>query len=95
MAKYTINNIEIQAVQLRWNTWGELCETFPGVINAKNSARISFVYSDDCGESPPFMEIDIPVLSGKMLVKHGDFVFKTKSGQHYACPPYIFKKLID
>lgn len=88
--KYRSKVVEIEAVQLRWTTWNEMCEFLGDIISPGSSARHTDEYSDTCGEQGPYMELTIPTLEGDHLARHGDFIIKGLIGEFYPCKPEVF-----
>ena len=96
MGKYRKRPVVIEAVQLRWSTWGEMCDFLGDIISADNHARSSGAYSDTCGETPggayhAWIELTIPTLEGDMIARHGDWIIKGVQGEFYPCRPDIFE----
>jgi len=90
MAKYRKKPVVIEAVQLRWTTWNEMCDLLGEIINPGNPARYVDTFSDTCGEVGPYVELTIPTLEGNHLARHGDFIIKGVKGELYPCKPDIF-----
>jgi hypothetical protein len=88
--RYRKKPVVVEALQLCWATWDELCDFMPGVINEDNPARESDEASDPCGESPFYIELTIPTLEGEHIAKHGDWIIKGVQGEFYPCKPDIF-----
>jgi hypothetical protein len=82
--------VEVEAVQLRWATWSELCKFMGDIIGPDNPGRFSSQFSDACGEDGPYIELDIPTLEGVMIARHGDWIIKGVQGEFYPCKPDIF-----
>lgn len=95
MAKYRKKPVVIEAVQLRWATWSEMCDFLGGIINPENPGRNTDDYSDTCGESVPYIELTIPTLEGNHIAKHGDWIIKGVNGEFYPCKPDIFEKTYE
>ena len=95
MAKYRKKPVVIEAVQLNWENWNEICEFLNGIISTENPARESEDYSDACEEVSPYIEITIPTLEGNHIAKHGDFIIKGINGEFYPCKPDIFHKTYE
>ena len=94
MPKFRKKPVVIEAVQLNWQNWSQVCE-FLG--DSFRPARMTKEYSDDCGEqrdggSRDFIEMTIPTLEGDMLARHGDWLIKGVNGEFYPCKPDIFEK---
>lgn len=87
--QYRKKPVVIEAVQLRWSTWGD--DLLTGIISADNPGRMVSTYSDTCGElGPEYIEITIPTLEGPMIARHGDWIIKGVKGEIYPCKPDIF-----
>ncbi len=96
MAKYRKKPVVIEAVQLCWKNWGELCDFVGDIINENNPGRYTDAYSSTCGEpGPEYIELDIPTLEGTHLAKHGDFIIKGVHGEFYPCKPDIFAETYE
>lgn len=91
MAKYRKKPVVIEAVQLKWETWGEICDFVGDIVTPENPARSVDDCSDTCGEAPPFIEMTIPTLEGNHIAKHGDYIIKGVKGEFYPCKPDIFE----
>lgn len=89
--KYTKKPVEIEAVQLNWANWNEICEFLGPIISPENPARNVDTCSDGCGESTPYIELTIPTLEGPMIARHGDYIIKGIHGEFYPCKPDIFE----
>lgn len=93
--KFRKRPVEIEAVQVRWSTWGELCTFMGDIISLDNTGRTVETYSDSCGETRPFIELTIPTLEGNMIAHHGDWIIKGISNEFYPCRPDIFEKTYE
>lgn len=88
MPQYRKKPIVIEAIQLRWTTWSEMCDFLPNTPPARNV----LTSSDTCGEQGPhYIELTIPTLEGDMIAKHGDYIIKGVKGEFYPCKPDIFE----
>jgi hypothetical protein len=94
MARYRKKSTTVEAVQLTWRTWCELCDFLGDIISPENPGRNTNNYSDTCGEQGGYIEITIPSTSGKTIVKHGEFIIKDDD-QLYVCDPDIFRKTYE
>ena len=91
MGKFRKKPVVIEAVQLRWTQWNEVCELLGDVISPENPARSVEIFSDNCGEQgPPYIELTIPTLEGSHVARHGDWIIKGVKGEFYPCKPDIF-----
>lgn len=93
--KFRKKPIVIEAVQLRWDTWNEMCD-FAGVGSL----------DDDCPEGTqndlennPLPDggpgLMIPTLEGIMLGRPNDWIIKGVKGELYPCKPDIFKETYE
>ena len=93
--KFRKKPVVIEAVRLRWATWGELCEFLGDIISADNPGRDTLTAdeaSDTCGEiGPRYIALDIPTSEGVMTALHGDWIIKGVAGEFYPCKPDIFQ----
>ena len=89
--KYRKKPVVIEAIQLRWTTWNEICDFLGDIISEDNPGRNSDSYSDACGEEGPYIELTIPTLEGDHIARHGDWIIKGISGEFYPCKPDIFE----
>lgn len=83
--KYRKKPVVIEAVQLRWDTWSEMCE-FAGVgrlIDGNPEGR----HADD-GDT---IGLDIFTLEGVMHASENDWIIKGVKGEIYPCKDEIFK----
>jgi len=96
MARYRKKPVVIEAVQLKWTTWDEMCDFLGDIISPDNPARHTENYSDTCGEQgPPWIELTIPTLEGDHVAKHGDYIIKGIKGEFYPCKPDIFDETYE
>ena len=67
MTQFQKRPVVIDAVQLCWRNWSDVCELFAGdLINADNPARSVETFSDKCGEEAgPWIELDDPDARGR------------------------------
>ena len=90
--KYQKKPVIIEAVQLNWKNWDEICDFLNDIINKDNPGRNTETFSDNCGEQgPTFIELTIPTLEGDHIAKHGDWIIKGIRGEFYPCKPDIFE----
>lgn len=84
MARYRKLPVEIEAVQLRWDNWSEMCE-FAGVGSlAEGKPEGKMLDGQMIG-------LQIPTLEGVMLANEGDYIIRGVKGELYPCKPDIFK----
>ncbi len=85
--KYRKKSVIIEAVQLRWDTWEEMCE-FIGVGKLTDNKPEGKM--DGLG-----IGLDIPTLEGLMHADENDFIIKGIQGEFYPCKPDIFMKTYE
>lgn len=92
MAKYKKKPVVIEAIQLGWDTWSEVCEfvdkeSFGGGVYLDSTTGVEM---PDGGTSN-LMGLKIKTLEGTMLARRGDFIIKGINGEFYPCKPDIFE----
>lgn len=86
MAKFRKKPVVIEALQLEWGTWSEMCE-FAGVGKlADGKPEGCFIGNDE-----NTMGLQIPTLEGTMTAREGDWIIKGVKGELYPCKPEIFE----
>lgn len=104
MTLYRKKPVEVEAVQLRWDTWSEMCE-FAGVGSDEGQPHGVYVFPNGTySTEPPFIGEDIPsvffdarigllipTLEGTMLAMENDWVIRGVKGELYPCKPDIFE----
>lgn len=97
MGKFKAKPVEIEAIQLRWDTWGEVCEFVAertGVSPKNFAFHISAEEaSDTCGEAGSlFLAFAVITVHGKTaVIRHGDWIIPdNKPGTFYPCKPEVF-----
>lgn len=99
MSQFRKRPVVINAMQLQWQTWGEMCD-FAGVGRLTESkpegcyigtdGRPSRYYD---GEPKPTEEIGlvIPTLEGLIVARQNDWVIRGIKNELYPCKPDIFE----
>jgi hypothetical protein len=95
MPKFRKKPVVIEAVQLNYKNWNDVCDLLGSIVSPENPARNTAEYSDTCGEEGPYIELTIPTLEGDHLAKHGDWIIKGVKGEFYPCKPDIFTATYD
>ncbi|HAW57822.1 MAG TPA: hypothetical protein DCX03_02205 [Bacteroidales bacterium] len=91
--------VEIEAVQLRWDTWGEVC-TFCGV-GKLSDGKLEGCYRGADGHPLPENEnsntigLLIPTLEGVMVASENDWIIRGIKGELYSCKPDIFEETYE
>ena len=83
MKKYRKKPIVIEAIQLTWGNWNEICE-FVGVGKLSDGKPEGRSHGDSLG-------LDIPTLEGLMHADQGDWIIKGIKGEFYPCKNDIFE----
>jgi hypothetical protein len=96
VAKYRKKPIEVDAVQLNWKNWSDVCEFVGDVISTDNPAWLITAHeaSHTCGETgPEFIAMKVTTTHGETaVVRHGDWIIPDKSpGTFYPCKPDVFE----
>jgi hypothetical protein len=86
VTKYRKKPVVVEAVQLRWDTWNEICE-FVGV-GKLSDGKPEGMYPDGDTER---IGLAIPTLEGVMTAVQGDYIIKGVKGEFYPCKPDIFE----
>jgi len=81
--KYKARPVVIEAVQLRWDNWGEMCDFAD--VGKLSDGKPEGVNRDD-GK----IQMAIPTLEGIMLARENDFIIRGTAGELYPCKPKIF-----
>lgn len=81
--------VAIQAIQLNWRNWSDICNFLGGIVGPHNPGRYGKA-SDTCGEEGPYLNLTIPTLEGDHLACHGDWIIKGVQGEFYPCKPDVF-----
>ena len=93
MAKFRKKPVVIEAVQLLWTNWSEMCE-FAEVGAFKDGkpegcyVGIDGKITDDANGK---IGLRIPTLEGTMLAVENDWVIRGVQGELYPCKPSIFE----
>lgn len=90
--KYRKKPVVIEAVQLRWDTWSEMCEH-------ANVGKLVDGKPEGIPSPDGKIVMAIPTLEGVMTANENDYVIKGVKGEIYPCKPDIFEatyeKVID
>jgi len=99
MAKFRKKPVVVEALQLLWSTWQEMCD-FAGV-GTLGDGKPEGCYvmpnggvTKTCG--PDYkLGLHIPTLEGLMLAVEGDWIIRGVSNELYPCKPDIFQKTYE
>ena len=76
--------LKIEAVQLCWKNWNEICDFVPREIRPEEHVTYCSECNDACGESPEYIKMKLLTPEGLMGVKHGDWIIKGLHGECYS-----------
>ena len=99
MAKYRKKPVVVEAVQLRWDTWGEMCDH--AGVGKLSDGKPEGCYIDAEGKGTLLQgassEIGllIPTLEGLMTARQDDFVIRGVKDELYPCKPDIFEQTYE
>lgn len=93
--RYRKKPVVIEAMQLSWETWNEMCEFAPV---GKDGCR--GVWMDDEGrwsdtQIGDRLGLVIPTLEGYLVASEGDYIIKGVAGEFYPCKPDIFEQTYE
>lgn len=102
MPRFRKKPIEIEAVQLRWINWNEVCDLLGDALGAENPDGASTITeaeaSDTCGEQgPDYIALNVRTVHGEIAtVRHGDWIIpEAQPGRFYPCKPDVFAATYD
>lgn len=96
MAKFRKKPIVIEALQLEWGTWNEMCD-FAGVGKLSDGkpqgtyVNAEGIAVEEVPPDPARIGLLIPTLEGLMLGVQDDWIIKGVKGELYPCKPDIFE----
>ncbi len=82
--KFRKKPVVIEAVQLRWDTWSDMCD-FAGVGKLEDGKPEGVQLA--AGK----IGLNIPTLEGLQLASANDWIIKGVKGEIYPCKPDIFE----
>ena len=89
--KYRKKPVVIEAVQLLWGTWNEMCDHIKTPPDQPQPigcfVDIDGKPTNSCTE---VIGLRIPTLEGEMLGTQGDWIIRGIKGELYPCKPDIF-----
>ena len=102
MSIYRKIPIEVEAVQLTWHTWGQLCDLigeFPegmrGTYLDAYDNPVDGFPGDRSETEMAHIGLIIPTLEGTMLGIQDDWIIRGVQGELYPCKPDIFAKTYE
>ena len=97
IGQYRKKPVVIEAVQLTWATWSEVCD----FVNNTNIRGVflhptdNSVFSDKCEWGNARIAAFIYTLEGEMFAVEGDYIIKGVAGEFYPCKPDIFEQTYE
>lgn len=95
--KFRKKPVVIEAVQLRWTQWSEVCELLGDAFLIENPGGANTITvgeaSDTCGEAGPlYIALNVRTAHDDIaIVRHGDWIIPEKqAGRFYPCKPDVF-----
>jgi len=97
--KFRKKPVVIEALQLRWDNWGEMCD-FAGVGSLVNGKPEGCYIDKDGNGTREYTGTDeiglwIPTLEGLHLGKQNDWIIRGVQGEFYPCKPDIFEQTYE
>lgn len=96
--KFRKKPVVIEAVQLLWSTWNEMCE-HAGVGKLEDGKPQGCYVDPETGQvtenTMGELGLQIPTLEGLMLGRQNDWIIKGVNGELYPCKPDIFEKTYE
>lgn len=100
MAKFKKKPVVIEAVQLRWDTWPEVCEH--AGVGELAAGKPQGCWIDREGKAHGIqrnpedkMGLWIPTLEGLMIATERDWIIRGVKGELYPCKPDIFEQTYE
>jgi hypothetical protein len=98
--KFRTKPVVIEAVQLLWTTWSEMCAHADVGRLVDGKPEGCHVDADGKPHTPPeegngCIGLLIPTLEGLMLGVEGDWIIRGVKGELYLCKPDIFNATFE
>jgi hypothetical protein len=95
MARFRKRPVVIEAVQLLWTNWGEMCDHAGVGTLADGKPQGCYIGADGRplpeGQGSEEIGLLIPTLEGLMVAREKDWVIRGVKGELYPCKPDIFE----
>jgi hypothetical protein len=94
MSQFRKKPVVIEAVQLTWENWNQICDH--ANVGKLEEGKPTGCYVSNSGEALPEGETSdeigllIPTLEGVMLGRQNDWIIRGVQGELYPCKPDIF-----
>ena len=90
--KFRKKPIVVEAVQLRWDTWSEMCD-FAGVGKLEDGKPQGSSHQETGQET--IIGLDIPTPDGLMHGNENDWIIRGIKGEFDTCKPDIFAETYE
>lgn len=90
MAEFRKKPVVIEAVQLRWDTWSEMCAHADVGLLVEGKPEGVHLHNGEPHPGGGEIGLHIPTLEGLMLARENDWVIRGVAGELYPCKPDIF-----
>jgi hypothetical protein len=90
--KFRKKPVVIDAIQLRWDTWNDVCD-FVGI--PANGKGCYVVDGQESNSVSGEIGCVIYTLEGNHLARQNDWIIKGVHGEYYPCKPDIFEKTYE
>ena len=92
MSKFVKKPVEIEAVQLTWANWGEICDFVSnGYFVCGWYVNPMTLEKYENPEKDTVLGLEIKTLEGNHIAVENDWVIKEIKGEFYPCKPDIFE----
>ena len=102
MMRFRKKPLEIEAEQLRWDNWSQVCELLMHGDVPPNGGRACGLTHAEAAELFPNAGVDtehegliiyalVPTLEGDRLATEGDWIIRGVKGELYPCKPDVFE----
>jgi hypothetical protein len=101
MARFRKKPVEIDAVQLTWDTWSAICDFVPrpwfvrGTYLDREGKPTEHAFSGNEKDNSDLGLILKTLESQEFLATGGDWIIKGVNGEFYPCKPDIFEKTYE
>lgn len=87
MKRFRRKPVIVEALQLRRDTWDEMCD-FIGIGGSANGIPQGYLTGNK-------VTLCIPTLGGALNAVEGDWIIRGIKGEFYPCKPDIFKQTYE
>ena len=97
MKRYMKKPIPVEALQLRWDNWSEMCEFANVGKLSDGNPEGCYISENGVAVTTPtdIIGLAIPTLEGVMTASQGDYVIRGVRGELYSCKKDIFEETYE